>query len=82
VLIERDEFGEAEDALEQFVDPRASRSNEAPRFVFLRGRLRHEQGRLRPALGDVLESDRRYAHLRLVGRSVEWRAEAALTGYL
>lgn len=79
VLIERDELGEAEGVLEQFVDPRASRSNEVPRFVFARGRLRREQGRLRAALDDFLECERRYAHLRGVGRSLEWRAEAALT---
>lgn len=79
VLIERDELREAEDVLEQFVDPRASRSNEVPRFVFARGRLRREQGRLRAALDDFVECERRYARLGLVGRSLEWRAEAALT---
>jgi DNA-binding CsgD family transcriptional regulator len=79
VLIERDELREAEDVVEQFVDPDASRSLEVPRFVFARGHLRVAQGRLQEALEDFLECGKRLDLLGLTGRSaVQWRAEAAL----
>jgi DNA-binding CsgD family transcriptional regulator len=80
VLIERDELRGAEDVLEQFVDPRASRSVEVPGLVFARGQLRVAQGRLHEALEDFLECGQRLDCLRLMGRNtVQWRAEAALT---
>jgi DNA-binding CsgD family transcriptional regulator len=79
VLIERDELQEAEDTLDQLVDPLASRSFEVPRFLFARGQLRQAQGRLREALDDFLECGQRSERLRLVrGVNLHWRAEAAL----
>jgi len=78
VLIERDELQEAEDILEQFVDPRGSRSIEVPGFLFARGQLRRAQGRLQEALDDFLECGQRYDRLRSRRTSVQWRAEAAL----
>jgi DNA-binding CsgD family transcriptional regulator len=80
VLIERDELREAEGVLEEFVDPRASRSVEVPGLVFARGQLRVAQGRLHEALEDFLECGQRLDCLRLTGQNaVQWRAEAALT---
>jgi DNA-binding CsgD family transcriptional regulator len=78
VLVERNELQEAEDALDQVVDPRTSRSFEVPRLLFARGQLRSAQGRLQEALDDLLECGQRWEHLGLLGRAVPWRAEAAL----
>jgi DNA-binding CsgD family transcriptional regulator len=78
VLIERDELQEAEDVLEQFGDPRGSRSIEVPRFLFARGQLRRAQGRLQEALDDLLECGQRYDLVGQVRRSsVQW-SEVAL----
>jgi DNA-binding CsgD family transcriptional regulator len=78
MLVERNELQEAEDALDQVVDPRTSRSFEVPRLLFARGQLRSAQGRLQEALDDLLECGQRWEHLGLLGRAVPWRAEAAL----
>ena len=79
VLIERDELREAEDVLEQLVDPLASRSIEAARFLIARGRLRGAQGRLQEALDDFLDGGQRYERLAVLTVSAApWRAEAAL----
>ena len=79
VLIERDELESAESMLDQFADPRASRSVNVTRFLIARGWLRVAQGRLRKALDDFLESGERCARLGAVMQSsAPWRAEAAL----
>jgi DNA-binding CsgD family transcriptional regulator len=78
VLIERDELQEAEDVLDQFGDPRGSRSVEVPRFLFVRGQVRRAQGRLQEARDDFLECGRRYDRVGQVRRSsVQW-SEVAL----
>jgi DNA-binding CsgD family transcriptional regulator len=78
VLIERDELEEAEDVLDQFGDPRASRSIEVPRFLFARGQLRCAQGHVQEALDDLLECGQRYDRAGQVRRSsVQW-SEVAL----
>jgi DNA-binding CsgD family transcriptional regulator len=78
VLIDRDELQEAEDVLEQFGDPRRSRSIDVPRFLFARGQLRRAQSRQQEALDDFLESGRRYDRVGQVRRSsVQW-SEVAL----
>ena len=79
VLIERDELQEAEDALDQLLDPRTSCSLEVPPFLFARAQLRGAQGRLQEALDDFLECGRRYERLGQTGRAAMWWAEAALT---
>ena len=78
VLIERDELPAAEDVLEQLPDPRASRSAELARFLFVRGRLRGAQRRLDEALEDFLECGRRCERRGLRNPSPMWRSEAAL----
>jgi DNA-binding CsgD family transcriptional regulator len=79
VLIERDALEAAEHVLEQLVDPRASRSIEAARFLIARGRLRGAQGRLQEALDDFLECGQRCEPLGLsIASTFPWRAEAAL----
>jgi DNA-binding CsgD family transcriptional regulator len=78
VLIDRDELQEAEGVLEQFGDPRGSRSIDVPRFLFARGQLRRAQSRQQEAVNDFLESGRRYDRVRQVRRSsVQW-SEVAL----
>ena len=78
VLIDRDELQKAENVLDQFGDPRVSRSIDVPRFLFARGQLRHAQGRLGEALDDFLESGQRYDRVGQVRRSsVQW-SEVAL----
>ena len=79
VLIERDELKAAEAVLEQFADPRVSRSINVTRFLIARGRLRGAEGRLEEALGDFLECGQRCARLGVVTQSgAPWRGEAAL----
>jgi DNA-binding CsgD family transcriptional regulator len=79
VLIERDELREAEDVLEQCVDPLASRSIRVVRFLMVRGRLRGAEGRLQEALDDFLECGQRCEPLGLsIASTFPWRAEAAL----
>ncbi len=79
VLIERDELETAEGVLEQFGDPRGSRSIRVVRFLIARARLRSAQGRLQEALDDLLECGQRCVSLGLSRSSaVPWRAEAAL----
>ncbi len=78
VLIERDALDEAQDMLDQLVDPRASRSVEMVRFLLARGRVRVAQGRLQEALGDFLECGQRCDRLGLSTSATLWRAEAAL----
>jgi DNA-binding CsgD family transcriptional regulator len=78
VLVERDELQAAEDVLDQFGEPRGSRSIEVPRFLFARGQLRGAQGRLQEALDDLLECGQRYDRVGQVRRSsVQW-SEVAL----
>ena len=67
VLIERDELQEAQDAVDQVVDPRRSGSLEVPPFLFARAQLRSAQGRLEDALDDFLECGRRYERLKQLG---------------
>ena len=79
VLTERDALDQAENELERYGDPRASRSDEVVRFLIARGRLRGAQGRLREALNDFLECGQRCAPLgREMLSAVPWRSEAAL----
>ncbi|HYB30416.1 MAG TPA: LuxR C-terminal-related transcriptional regulator, partial [Solirubrobacteraceae bacterium] len=78
VLIERDELQAAEHVLEQLPDPRASRSVEVARFLFVRGRLRSAQRRLDEALEDILECGQRCERRRIRNPSPMWRSEAAL----
>jgi len=79
VLIERDELEAAEEVLEQFADPRVSRSINVTRFLIARGRLRGAEGRLDEALGDFLECGQRCARLGVVTQSgAPWRGEAAV----
>jgi DNA-binding CsgD family transcriptional regulator len=79
VLIERDELHAAEDVLERSVDPRGSRSVEAARFLFARGRLLGAQGCLREARADFLDCGRLCTGIDLVTfLGTPWRGEAAL----
>jgi DNA-binding CsgD family transcriptional regulator len=79
VLIERDELRAAEDVLERSLDPRASRSIAAARFLFARGRLYGAQGRLQEARDDFLECGQRCVGMELVAvLGAPWRGEAAL----
>ncbi len=79
VLIERDELDQAQVALEQVPDPRASRSLEVARYLSVCGRLRVAQGRLDEALYDLLECGRRCERLRLpTVAGAPWRSEAAV----
>jgi DNA-binding CsgD family transcriptional regulator len=79
VLIERDELRAAEDVLERAVDPLGSRSIEAARFLFARGRLHGAQGRVREAREDFLECGERGVGVELVTlHGAPWRGEAAL----
>ena len=79
VLIERDELHAAEDVLERSVVPRGSRSVEAARFLFARGRLYGAQGRLREARTDFLDCGQLCTGIDLVTfLGTPWRGEAAL----
>jgi DNA-binding CsgD family transcriptional regulator len=79
VLIERDELQAAEEVLERTVDPRGSRSIQAARYLFARGRLRSAQGRLREAREDFLECGQLCVGIELVTfLGSPWRGEAAL----
>jgi DNA-binding CsgD family transcriptional regulator len=79
VLVERDELPAAQDVLERSVAPRESRSVEAARFLFARGRLRGAQGRLREARADFLDCGQLCVGIDLVTfLGAPWRGEAAL----
>jgi DNA-binding CsgD family transcriptional regulator len=79
VLIERDELHAAEDVLERTVGPLGSRSIEAARFLFARGRLHGVRGRLEQAREDFLECGQRCPGVELVTlHGAPWRGEAAL----
>jgi len=79
VLIDRDELHAAEDVLERTIDPQGSRSLEAARFLFARGRLHGAQGRQREAREDFVDCGQLCMGIRLVTfLGAPWQGEAAL----